>query len=105
MLGQSLAHRPATPLDGSLSLHVVFYLPRPKSRPRHKYPLPNVKPDWDNLAKCVDAWEGVMWTNDSRIVDARVQKFYADDGPPRLEVRIEAVTYAPDTDTRQPART
>jgi Holliday junction resolvase RusA-like endonuclease len=92
MLGQALAHRPATPLDGNLSLALWFYLPRPQSKAnRQKYPYPNVKPDFDNLEKCIDALEGVMWTNDSRIVDSETHKRYADDGPPRVEVRIGEV--------------
>lgn len=86
--GQALAHRPAVPLDGPISITATFYLPRPASRPKRET-LPDRKPDWDNLAKCVDALEGIMWTNDSRIVDADIHKRYG--MPPRVEIRIEEV--------------
>lgn len=38
---------------------------------------PTKKPDFDNLAKMVDAFKGVIWTDDVQIVDGRVVKAYA----------------------------
>ncbi len=86
--GQALYSRPTQPLDGPISLHVTFYLPRPQSRPK-KHILPDRGADLDNLIKCCDSLTGIMWTNDSRIVDIVAAKRYGD--PPRVEVRIEEV--------------
>jgi len=88
--GQALYSRPAQPLDGPISLHVTFYLPRPSSRKKAAWP--DRKPDLDNCLKCcLDSLEGIMWTNDSRIVDIVAAKRY--DSPPRVEVRIEEVQH------------
>ena len=86
--GQALAHRPAVPLDVPISVTATFYLPRPVSRPK-KHVLPDRKPDVDNLAKTIDALEGIIWTNDSRIVDMVIRKRYGN--PPRVEISIEEV--------------
>ena len=86
---QALKHRPDKLFDGPLSLEVTFYLLKPKSRPkRERYP--DRKPDLDNLVKSVkDALEGVIYTNDSRIVREVVTKLYGD--PPRVEITIGEV--------------
>ena len=48
---------------------------------------PEKKPDWDNFAKAVtDALKGVVWTDDSRIVSGRTEKYYS--LKPRVEVFI-----------------
>lgn len=83
---QALAHRPPKLLDGPLSLEATFYLVRPKSKPKKRL-YPDTKPDLDNLEKAVcDALEGLIYVNDSRIVDKVVRKRYGD--PPRVEVGI-----------------
>lgn len=75
---QALQDRPAKLLDGPLALEVIFYLLRPKSKPKRvKYP--DTKPDLDNLVKSIkDALEGVIYTNDSRIVREVIEKCYGD---------------------------
>ncbi len=76
-------------LDGPLVLQATFFRLRPKSLPKRVL-FPLTKPDWDNLGKAVtDALEQVLYTNDSRIVDAVVRKRF---GEPRVEIVIrEAV--------------
>ena len=38
---------------------------------------PGIKPDFDNIAKLVgDALNGLVWTDDKLIVEARVRKIY-----------------------------
>lgn len=82
------------PHDQGVLLTVTGYWPVPKSKPKgwkaaaeagKKYRLG--KPDSDNLAKQIgDSLNGVAWTDDSRIADARGRKFYST--RPRLEVEI-----------------
>lgn len=86
---QALACRPEKLLDGPLELNATFYLLRPKSRPkRMKYP--DTKPDLDNLGKSlIDALEGLIFTNDSRIVDKVLRKRYGE--PPRVEINIKPI--------------
>lgn len=73
-------------LDGPLSVEATFYLLKPKSKPK-KCLYPATKPDHDNLEKALyDALEGIIYTNDSRIVDKTFKKRYGD--PPRVEVTI-----------------
>jgi Holliday junction resolvase RusA-like endonuclease len=48
---------------------------------------PDKKPDVDNYAKTVmDAINGVVWTDDGRVVDLHIEKFYS--VIPRVEVTI-----------------
>ena len=67
----------------------VATTPRPKSCKRGGWH--DRRPDCDNLLKAVmDALNGLIWTDDARIVDMRVQKDYAI-GPPRVEISVEEV--------------
>lgn len=64
-------------LDGPIRVLVLAFIRRPKSVSRNAVFAP-VKPDQDNVSKLLgDSLQGTLWTNDSRIVDARVLKFYA----------------------------
>lgn len=47
------------------------------------------KPDVDNYAKCMDALNKIVWTDDSLIVDLNVKKCYSD--RPRLEIYVETL--------------
>lgn len=82
--------REHTPVDGlfagALRVWLRFYLKRPKSLPKRV--LYNVKkPDIDNLIKSIlDGLEGVIYKNDSQVIDLYSIKSYGD--PPRVEVRI-----------------
>ena len=49
--------------------------------------LPTGKPDWDNIGKMCDALKGVVWGDDSAVVDGRVIKRYSDRPALRVEVR------------------
>ena len=85
---QALSCRPGQLLDGPLALEATFYLLRPKSKPK-RVVYPSWKPDLDNLVKSVkDALEGIIYTNDSRIVDEVIRKRYGD--PPRVEIAIRS---------------
>lgn len=90
-------HRPKQLLDKPLSVLIDIYRTPPKSISKVKKNhaelenetmRPITKPDVDNYAKGIkDALNGVIWTDDSKVVDLRVRKFYSLN--PRAEVKIE----------------
>lgn len=47
---------------------------------------PTKRPDMDNVAKMLDALNGIVWLDDAQVVDERISKFY--DSRPRIEVEI-----------------
>lgn len=91
---------PAALLEGPLGIAVTAYRTMPKSI--SKYPakaaapergeiLPVTKPDADNYLKGVkDALKGIIWKDDSQVVDAFVRKRYSN--RPRIEVKIKELT-------------
>lgn len=61
-----------------IRLLVVFYLARPKSLGKKTNVHHTKKPDLDKLARSVgDALTGVLWNDDSQVVDLQVRKRYA----------------------------
>ena len=77
---------------GALAMEVYAYLPRPKTLPkrvRHH----TKRPDADNIAKgCKDALKGVVYKDDSQIVDLHVSKEYGD--PPRVVIELREIENA-----------
>lgn len=78
---------------GPLRLTVTAFMPVPASWSRKKRDSalagilrPTVKPDWDNLGKMTDALKGIVWADDTQVVDGRVIKLY--DERPRLRVEV-----------------
>ncbi|HYX35807.1 MAG TPA: RusA family crossover junction endodeoxyribonuclease [Oligoflexus sp.] len=64
------------PLDGPLRILITAWRTRPKAKPNAVWA--DTKPDYDNVEKLIgDALEGILWVNDSRIVDGRCLKKYA----------------------------
>lgn len=64
------------PLDGPVSLTVLFELPRPKSL-RQKDVAHTKRPDLDKLVRAIgDALTGVVYRDDSQVVDIRASKAY-----------------------------
>jgi Holliday junction resolvase RusA-like endonuclease len=79
----------AMPLkDIALGLDVTCFLRKPKSAKKRKYPI--VKPDADNYLKAIcDGLEGVLFDNDSIIIDKTIKKRYADsEEDVRMEIRV-----------------
>lgn len=82
-------------LKGPVRIEVVAIFTLPRSRWR-KTPVAKAaktgKPDGSNLLKIIeDAANGVIWVDDSQVVDARVRKFVGGQGePPRVEIWIYA---------------
>src|SRR5690625_5127181 len=87
-------HAPKTLLKGPLSVEMKIYRKIPKSTTKKDRALisegikrPITKPDNTNYAKGIeDALNGIIYKDDSQIVDLQVQKYYSDD--PRVEVKI-----------------
>lgn len=78
--------RGEAPLKGPLELTMQIFLPIPTSYSKKKAQacreqsmVPTKTPDWENVAKSVcDAFNGIVWDDDSQIVDAHVSKRFAD---------------------------
>ena len=78
--------RPYTKEEGPLAVSVIFYFPRPKSRPTDVW-YANT-PDADKLIRAIgDAGNGVAWADDKMIAYWIVRKFYTD-GAARVVIRI-----------------
>jgi Holliday junction resolvase RusA-like endonuclease len=73
------------PLQGAVAVYIYIKLAVPKSYSKKRTEAclsglerPTKKPDWDNVAKSVcDAMNGIVYMDDTQIVDAHVTKVYA----------------------------
>lgn len=64
----------------ALQIRILFYMPRPKSLPKRVL-YHTKKPDLDKLVRAVkDALTGVMWTDDSQVMEISARKVYANEG-------------------------
>jgi Holliday junction resolvase RusA-like endonuclease len=74
-------------IDGPCSLSIVVYRQRPKSAPR-RVRFPATAPDASKLLRAIeDALTGILYVDDSRIVDARISKRFG--VPERAEITLE----------------
>lgn len=71
------------PLDGPLAVHVLIRMPIPISKPKKWRAAalageiyPTKKPDADNYAKMLDAFNLIVWIDDSQIISLHVDKEY-----------------------------
>jgi Holliday junction resolvase RusA-like endonuclease len=86
-------HKPEKPLEGALALQVNIYRSIPKSFSKKKRMQaengeirPITKPDVDNFLKAIkDSMKGIIWNDDSQVVEVKVLKWYSD--TPRIEVK------------------
>jgi Holliday junction resolvase RusA-like endonuclease len=70
---------PQPVIEGPLAVSIVVQLLKPKSAPKNRPVWPIVRPDADNYGKLVlDALNGILWRDDSQVVDLRIQKVYAE---------------------------
>ena len=82
------------PLDGMIEVEISFYRQVQKSLSKKERARrlsgehrPTVKPDLDNYIKStLDALNGILWTDDARIVDLHAHKYYSD--RPRIEITV-----------------
>ena len=87
-------HRPNNPLEGQLEVFINIYRRMPKSITKKRRQAviegihrPITKPDLTNIAKGIeDALNGIIYKDDSQIVDLHISKYYSD--RPRVEVQI-----------------
>jgi crossover junction endodeoxyribonuclease RusA len=93
---QAMAGR--APLDGALSVRMVFYLPRPKAHMSARGGVkpsapgwPAGRPDLDKACRAVaDALTaGGAWRDDSQMCVLVAEKLYADDYPPGALITVE----------------
>ncbi|MEV2277811.1 RusA family crossover junction endodeoxyribonuclease [Nocardiopsis sp. NPDC049922] len=71
---------------GPVALDAVVTLAALKSDPNRAWPLTRSSFDWDHHGRALsDALSGVLWVDDSQIVDGRVRKTYPDRGPDALD--------------------
>lgn len=78
-------------IDGPVSVSATFYLARQTSRPHEIYP--DRKPDLDKLCRALgDALEGVILTQDSRIIRWYARKLYTDDHPQGITCSVIEVS-------------
>jgi Holliday junction resolvase RusA-like endonuclease len=93
----ALPHAPTTPLVCPLCVEICAYMEIPKSwskakqeAAREQKRLPISRPDVDNIGKSVtDSINGLIYKDDSQIVELNLRKVYAD--IPRVEVDIREV--------------
>lgn len=89
-------------LLGPVRVEVDFYLPRPASVSIKKRPLPIVPPDADKLCRGLldglnqghetgKVGDGIIYGDDSQVVELVARKFYADDTEPGALVKIYAL--------------
>lgn len=83
-----LYHAPL--LDTPLAVQIEFVMPRPASCPKRTTPAATKRPDIDKLARAVlDALSGVVWRDDSLIVDLHPTKRLAEPGEqPGARIRV-----------------
>ena len=99
---QIAKYLPVLPLTGSISINLIFYMPRPKHHYRtgkYKHLLKDscketiyhsVKPDLDNLVKyIIDVMNKGYYVDDSQVCVIQAQKIYSFVDIPRTEVTIE----------------
>lgn len=72
-----ITHKNAPVLTGALKIEITFYIPKPKSAKKRKFPA--VKPDLDNYVKLVlDALNGLCYVDDGQVVEIHASKNYGD---------------------------
>lgn len=95
--GQQAMGRHA-PIEGPLAVAVEARFPVAPSWPKKKRLAalagalrPTTTPDADNLLKCLDGLNGVVFVDDRQIVDAHIRKIYSD--RPGLTVTVDTLTF------------
>jgi Holliday junction resolvase RusA-like endonuclease len=85
------------PLTGAIEVSLYAYFPIPASWPEWKKEqaiegnvLHTLRPDVDNVIKCLDAFNGVCWEDDARIAQLEAYKVYS--SMPRFELSFREIS-------------
>jgi Holliday junction resolvase RusA-like endonuclease len=90
---EAMAGRP--PIEGPVRVSIEAHFPVPVSWSKKKQAealagdIRPGRPDWDNLGKMLDAFNEVVWRDDSQVAAGSISKFYSLTA--RLEVTIEGM--------------
>ena len=87
---------------GPVRVEVDFYLPRPPSVKRNKRESPIVPPDVDKLSRALldginqghktgKVGDGMVYADDSQVIELIARKHYADDREPGADVTVTAL--------------
>ena len=83
----------APPMEGPIAVKITAAMGVPKSWSNKKRDAalagtlrPTGKPDWDNFAKMLDAFNKIVWLDDAQVVDGSVSKIYSEIPQLRIEV-------------------
>ena len=82
----------AAPMSGPLRVTVSAVFPKAASWSKKKSAAAvwhTSRPDADNLVKCLDGLNGVVWGDDAQIASASILKTYSLDGSAYLRVTVE----------------
>lgn len=74
---------------GPLAVDLVLTVVKPASAPKRRrtWPVTRTSGDWDHLGRAIsDALTGVVWCDDSQVIDGRVRKVY----PGEHELALDA---------------
>jgi Holliday junction resolvase RusA-like endonuclease len=90
-------YAPKKPIEGALSVNIKIYRQIPKSTTKKDRALflagikrPVVKSDTSNYVKGIeDALNGIIYKDDSQIVDLYAAKYYSDN--PRVEISVKEI--------------
>ena len=93
---ESAEFAPKHPLEGPISVSMIFSMPRPKAHYRTgryshllKENVPSLhisKPDIDNIVKFyLDAMTGSFWKDDASVCTVEASKIYAEEGLVEIE--------------------
>lgn len=75
---QAQPHAPPQPWDTGVTVHMTFYLPKPKNEPKNRRTYPIRRPDLDKCIRAVlDALTYVFWTDDARVLEINAGKRWA----------------------------
>lgn len=70
-------------ISGPIALTLRFVMPRPTSTPKRSTPPAIKRPDVDKLCRAVnDALTGIVWADDSQVVEMVASKRLAETGEP-----------------------
>lgn len=89
LVGAAQEVRPDRPLEGPLVLLVTVRKMKPKSYSRKRWAWDS-KPDLDNFVKLIDCFNGILWRDDSQIIEIHARKEFAD--APGFDFQIEEAT-------------